>query len=155
MLITYPSPSQRKPQAPRSRIPGRERSPEVPSVPVQRVLPEMKTGNYKGKSDSKKREQNLPERQPHPLPAAANMVGWGAGRRASRLELGLQGWEKCAEMGCLLWAHERGCGQAEGSPDVAPAGAGTPIQLLQRVCGGRKVFHWEREASGATWARQA
>ena len=53
----------------------RERSQEEPSVHVQRVLPGMKTGNCKGISDNKKREQNFPERQPHLQPAAATVAG--------------------------------------------------------------------------------
>ena len=92
-----------------SSAPPRERSQEVPSVHVQRVLPGMKTVSCKGESDNKKREQNLLGRQPHPQPATATMAG---GEQAESLQAGEgPAWlGKATEAGPLLWAHPRGDG---------------------------------------------
>lgn len=118
-------PSQRKPQRPRSRIPG--------SAPPQGEKPGgafcspakgpgMKTGSCKGKSDKKKREQNLPERQSHRQPAAPpwrgrelveKPPGWRGGSRDGEIMLR---WSICSgprEGMWLSWRKSR-CSTREG-----------------------------------------
>lgn len=87
---------QRKPSAAGAEFPAlqhpQERSQEAPSVHLQRILPRTKTGNCKGKSDNKKREQNLPERQPQPHLQQLRWgsgEGWGVENRQNGLQAGV------------------------------------------------------------------
>ena len=106
----------------------RERSQEEPSVHVRRVLPGMKTGNCKGISDNKKRDRTF--QKGSRISNQLQQLRQGAELTENlQASMGLWGWGKHAKSGCLLWDPERRCGQAGGSPDIAPAGEGSPIQL--------------------------
>lgn len=115
LLSSKESPRHPKAESPALRHP-RERSQEVPSVHVQRVLPKMKTGNCKGKFGNQKKETE-PSRKAVASPAQQGNCD-GLKNRQTSLQAGVG----AARVGEAKVGHlpralpQRGCGQATGSP---------------------------------------
>lgn len=105
-----------------------ERSQEVPSVHLQRVLPRTKAGNCKGKSDNKKGNRTF-QKGSH-IPSHSNCGGVGWEREGGKHAEKPPGWSGgCGggggvQTGCLLWATPEGMWPScrmprcrEGDPD--------------------------------------